>query len=186
MNKNEFLTELRTLLKRLPKQEIDNAISYYDEYIDDAGEQIIAELNLSEIASKIIGEYTVNNAQQKSIPKLSVLWIALLAIFASPIAFPIALTIVIVAVVLIFTLFIVLFSFFVSAIAVIISGIGAAIFSFAFVIDNFAKFLVSFGVGLLILCLGTALLISTYSLSKITFLGLQKLLGKFLVRRGTK
>ena len=47
MNKTEFLAALRRELGFLPKDELDDAIRYYDEYINDAGddeEKVIAEM----------------------------------------------------------------------------------------------------------------------------------------------
>ena len=47
MNKTEFLAALRRELSFLPKDELDDAIRYYDEYINDAGddeEKVIAEM----------------------------------------------------------------------------------------------------------------------------------------------
>ena len=38
MNKTEFLAALRRELGFLPKDELDDAIRYYDEYINDAGD----------------------------------------------------------------------------------------------------------------------------------------------------
>ena len=49
MNKTEFLAALRRELGFLPKDELDDAIRYYDEYINDAGddeEKVIAEMVL--------------------------------------------------------------------------------------------------------------------------------------------
>ena len=39
MNKTEFLAALRRELSFLPKDELDDAIRYYDEYINDAGDE---------------------------------------------------------------------------------------------------------------------------------------------------
>jgi len=39
MNRNEFINELRIRLKRLPSAEIESAVSYYEEYFNDAGTQ---------------------------------------------------------------------------------------------------------------------------------------------------
>ena len=50
MNKTEFLAALRRELGFLPKDELDDAIRYYDEYINDAGddeEKVIAEMGTS-------------------------------------------------------------------------------------------------------------------------------------------
>ena len=49
MNKTEFLAALRRELGFLPKDELDDAIRYYDEYINDAGddeEKVMTEKTL--------------------------------------------------------------------------------------------------------------------------------------------
>ena len=62
MNKAEFLQKLRENLSELPEEEIQNAISYYAEYIDDyEGEEndAVAELETPEIiAEQIISDYS--------------------------------------------------------------------------------------------------------------------------------
>lgn len=37
MSRNEYMKELELALRRLPKAEREEALSYYNEYFDDAG-----------------------------------------------------------------------------------------------------------------------------------------------------
>ena len=56
MNKTEFLAALRRELGFLPKDELDDAIRYYDEYINDAGddeEKVIAEMGTPHKAESV-------------------------------------------------------------------------------------------------------------------------------------
>jgi uncharacterized membrane protein len=67
------MEELRKRLKRLPPDEIESAINYYQEYFDDAGaqneSQTVATLGKpSVVASKIIGEYAINDAAKENAP----------------------------------------------------------------------------------------------------------------------
>ncbi len=71
MNKNEFLTRLRTNLSSLSPEEIKKTIDYYSEIIDDAvedgvsEEEIISKLGLpEEIAQKTIGEASTVKARR--------------------------------------------------------------------------------------------------------------------------
>ena len=61
MNKTEFLAGLRRELSFLPKDELDDAIRYYDEYINDAGddeEKVIAEMGTPhKVAEEFKNEY---------------------------------------------------------------------------------------------------------------------------------
>lgn len=98
MSREQFISELRLKLARLPQEELEAALEYYQEYFDEAGPEreaaIIQELGSpAQVAKQIMGEHVLREVEQKSIsPKksLSALWIILLAIFASPIALPLA------------------------------------------------------------------------------------------------
>lgn len=61
MNRTEFLEALRRELDFLPEDELDDAIRYYDEYINDAGddeEKVIAEMGTpSKVAEEFKNEY---------------------------------------------------------------------------------------------------------------------------------
>lgn len=191
MNKIEFLTELRKKLKRLPQNEIENALSYYEEYFNDAGEEneqkVILELGSpAVVASKIIGEFAVNDAELSKKKGLKPLWIVILAICASPIAFPVAFAVVIVALALLFSLFMIFLSFGISAVAFIVSGIASLIAGIWALFNNPSTGLFFIGYSLLTVSIGISVVIGTIKLSKISFLGIQKLLGKYLIRRGTK
>jgi uncharacterized membrane protein len=59
MTREEYLNELNKALKRIPKEERENAISYYREYFEDAGDEqeVIRELGEpKELARKILIE----------------------------------------------------------------------------------------------------------------------------------
>lgn len=63
MNKYEFLSQLRAALSTLPREERDAAMSYYEEFFSDAGEDneqaVIASLGTpQELAKSIISENT--------------------------------------------------------------------------------------------------------------------------------
>ena len=61
MNRNEYMKELEQALKRLPKAEREEALSYYNEYFDDAGPEreagVMEELGDAKgIAAQIVKE----------------------------------------------------------------------------------------------------------------------------------
>ena len=39
MTRNEYMEQLKKYLKRLPKEDYDNAIEYFSEYFDEAGSE---------------------------------------------------------------------------------------------------------------------------------------------------
>lgn len=101
MNRVEFISELKSKLKRLPKDEIEDALNYYNEYFDEAGiddEQEIMESLGSpcDIASQILADYSLKDMYLKpnSTKKgISAVWFAILAVFAAPIALPLTIAI---------------------------------------------------------------------------------------------
>ena len=67
MNRAEFMAELTRLLQNIPENERVEALKYYDEYFNDAGEeneqQVIAELESPQkVADKIITVKQENGA----------------------------------------------------------------------------------------------------------------------------
>lgn len=100
MTKTEYLNCLSQRLRRLPKEDFDIAMEYFIEYFDEAGseneQQAIRDLGSPEDAADAIIRdmaYQQLNTppQEKTIKRnLSTVWIVILAIFASPIAFPLA------------------------------------------------------------------------------------------------
>lgn len=164
MNKTQYLEELRKYLKRVPKQDLDDALEYYIEYFEDAGEEneqkIIEELGSpKELAKRIIiecvdknfneeTEVSVEGETKKNKKDLSV-WLILAAVFALPLS-PILFALLIVLVVLVFTLFVVLVALILSFGGVVLSGI------FAFIVGVIAVFATSPTGGLLLMGLGLA------------------------------
>lgn len=98
MNRESFMRELRLKIARLPQEELEAAMAYYEEYFDEAGpdreSEIICELGSpAQVAKQIMGEHILREVENKPMsPKksLSAVWIIILAIFASPIALPLA------------------------------------------------------------------------------------------------
>ena len=187
MNRADFLSELREKLKRLPQDEIDAAVNFYDEYFNDAGIQreqnVIDELvSPSAVASKIIGEYAVSDAEIPRKRGFKPLWIVILAVFASPVAVPLACA----AFIVVLSLFIVFISFVISGAAMAFAGIAAIIAGLWALHASLSTGMFFVGYGLFTIAAGTAAFMGTVKLSRITFSGIQKLLGRFLIRRGSK
>ncbi len=118
MTRREFLDDLSSRLKRLPKHDRLEAIKFYEEYFDEAGseneQKVISELRSpAHIASKILSEYaereasSIMNFANKDYKKTDAkerrearkdsakggfraVWFTILGIFAAPIAIPLA------------------------------------------------------------------------------------------------
>ena len=98
MTKKEYMKKLAYQLRRLPKEDFDKAMYYFEEYFEDAGieneQKAIDDLGApEEAASALILDLAQENAVKppKTMKRrFSALWIAILALFAAPIALPLA------------------------------------------------------------------------------------------------
>lgn len=134
MTREQFLLGLRKKLKRLPKSEIENIISYYNDYFEDSeksDEEVIKELgSVSSIASQILADYAFDDKKQSRGMGHKIVLI-ILAIFAAPVGLPLAaaavailFSIVVVIGSVLLALAISVFAFFVAGVAVCIGGIA--------------------------------------------------------------
>lgn len=187
MNKHEFLAALRRKLKKLPYAEVENAINYYEEYFNEAGkeneQQVLMQLGSPDlIASKIMGEYVINETKTTSGSGGKSPWLIILAIIASPIALSVAVT----AAALVFAAFVTYFAFGVSGVALIAGGVFSVMLSVRMIFTEFPTALFFFGFGLFSFSAGVAILLGSVKLSKVSGIGLQKMLGKLLIRRSAE
>ena len=98
MTKSEYMKILSHRLRRLPKEDYYRAIEYFEEYFAEAGpgheEEAIQDLgNPEEAANALIVDFAAQSVEEppKSVKKgLSAVWIAVLAVFAVPVALPVA------------------------------------------------------------------------------------------------
>ena len=194
MNRTEFIAELKKCLHKLPFDEIKETAEYYEQYFEDAGienEQVVITALGSpfNVAAGVIAEFAikdVKNDEKSAKSSLSAVWMVILAIFASPIAFPLALAVVIVAVAFIIVIFALIFSFGAVGLALLLSGAVSVIASIPLVVKSVATALFFLGFGSFSVGLGISFLLGTVSLAKKCFGCLAKLLGKFILRRNTK
>ncbi len=140
MNRAEFFKKLEQGLSRVPREEAEAALEYYNEYFDEAGEEneqkIIEELGSpSQIAARVKAESAIkelNESPEPSVKKgISAIWFILLAILSAPIALPLAIAaaavviaIVIAAICVVIGLIVSVAAFFLAGIVMLIAGIG--------------------------------------------------------------
>lgn len=175
MDKQAFMQELEYRLRHLTDEDKLDALEYYSEYIDDLnlvpGSDICVHLGTpKEVARQIIAQTTerrIDEQQEKKTTKGfgSILWLAILGIFASPIAFPLAIAAVAIFISVVITLGSIVFAFGVSGVACVISGILFAIS--AIFTGIFAQKLLIIGCGLFVCGLGIMFLILTAKLAKL-------------------
>lgn len=100
MTKEEYLSQLKKYLKRLPKSDYENAIEYFNEYFEDAGaeneQKVIEELGTpkeaaAELLANLLKEKTAKQPSEKKREKKSagtIILITCLALLAAPLGTP--------------------------------------------------------------------------------------------------
>ncbi len=173
MNRQEFMYHLDVELSKLPQDERQAALEYYNEYFDEAGpereQEAIDDLGSPEkIAAQIKADYGMRQLQGPSMGRSpqkgarAFLWV-ILGIFAAPIAFPVALALGICALVLFICLFAVAFSLIAAFGATCVSGIALVGVGIAGLAGSIAGGIMLIGLGLIsagitaILCVGVVI-----------------------------
>lgn len=175
MTKVEYLAKLDKYLHKLPKEDYQEAMDYFREYFEEAGSeneaQVIAELGTpkeaaQDIISRLLDE-KIGSKEKTSRSRVTMVWLAILAIMATPVAIPLAL--------FLFSVIIAIFVLGVAAIAVVLSlgiafltsGIYMLFDSWSYLNISFSTTALSFGLGLLALGLSLLALLTTGAICKI-------------------
>lgn len=156
MNKDEYIKQLSHKLRRLPKEDYQKAMEYFEEYFAEAGpeneQNAISDLGTpDEAANSLIRELASENIkkQPKTVRRsLAVLWIVLLALFAAPIALPLAFTLIILVGVLLLCAGIFVFCLFITAICIIVSGIVSILGGGFLLFQSLSDGVCNIGIGL--------------------------------------
>lgn len=186
MNKNTFLSELSRKLRRLPKEDYDDAMRYYTEYLIDCGVDEMEDVTplvgtVDEVTARIFEECTdkqMDKAVKEGGPKNNskAIWYILLGIFAAPIAFPIAIVIAAVFFALVVAVFAVIIALLASSIGVVIAGIAAL--PAVFWAESGSMVCVILGLGCVAISIGVFFCIAFYKLGELLIKGLIKMFGK--------
>lgn len=193
MTKTEFIAKLTKYLRKLPQQDYEEAIEYFMEYFEEAGPEnearVIAELGTPkeaahEVISRLLEEKIVEDKSSLR-NKTAILWIAILAVLASPVALPILLFFL----AMIMTLLMIIFAVIVTALALtfalLISGIYTFFTSFSLLSVSLASTLFGGGLGLLMFGGALLLLLISFEICKL-IVKLITLLIKWLIKKGRK
>ncbi|SER93888.1 DUF1700 domain-containing protein [Streptococcus gallolyticus] len=175
MTKVDYLAKLDKYLRKLPKEDYQEAMDYFSEYFEEAGPenetQVIAELGTPkeaarDIISRLLDEKIID---QEKTPKsrVSMVWLAILAVIITPVALPLALVL--------FLAVITILALGVAAIAVVLSlgvafltsGIYMLFDSWSYLNISFSATALSFGLGLLALGLSLLTLLATGAICKV-------------------
>lgn len=175
MTKVEYLAKLDKYLRKLPKEDYQEAMDYFSEYFEEAGPeneaQVITELGTPkeaarDIISRLLDEKIID---QEKTPKsrVSMVWLAILAVIITPVALPLALVL--------FLAVITILALGVAAIAVVLSlgvafltsGIYMLFDSWSYLNISFSATALSFGLGLLALGLSLLTLLAAGAVCKV-------------------
>lgn len=193
MTKTEYLAKLTKYLRKLPQKDYEEALEYFMEYFEEAGPeneaQVIAELGTPkeaahEVITRLLDEKIIEDKSSLR-NKTTILWIAILAVLASPVALPILLFFLAILMTLLMIIFAVIVTALALTFALLISGVYTFFTSFSLLSVSLASTL--FGVGLGLLMFGGALLLlfASFEICKL-FVKLTTLLIKWLVKKGRK
>ncbi|MBG9368017.1 DUF1700 domain-containing protein [Streptococcus sp. NLN64] len=181
MKKDEYLSQLDHYLRKLPREDYQEAIEHFQEYFEDAGPEneaaLMEELGSPKEAAYDLIQNLLDKELSASQPTKRTFWkiptLITLVILASPLALPIALFFI----VLLFTILALfgafLFTLLILGMTGILTSIAAFYESFRNLISSPASFAFGIGAGTFLLGLGSLLCLLTYSIGTSTV----KLLG---------
>lgn len=193
MTRTKYIAKLTKYLRKLPQKDYEEALEYFMEYFEETGPeneaQVIAELGTPkeaayEVISRLLDEKIVEDKSSLR-NKTTILWIAILAVLASPVALPILLFFLAMLLTLLLIIFAVIVTALALTFALLISGVYTFFTSFSLLNVSLASTL--FGIGLGLLMFGGALLLLLISFKICKLIEkLITLLIKWLIKKGRK
>ena len=193
MTKTEYIAKLTKYLRKLPQKDYEEALEYFMEYFKEAGPEnearVIAELGTPkeaahEVISRLLEEKIVEDKSSLR-NKTTILWIAILAVLASPVALPILLFFLAMIVTLLMIIFAVIVTALALTFALLISGVYTFFTSFSLLSVSLASTLFGGGLGLLMFGGALLLLLISFEICKL-IVKLIALLIKWLIKKGRK
>ena len=193
MTRTEYIAKLTKYLRKLPQKDYEEALEYFMEYFEEAGPeneaQVIAELGTPkeaahEVISRLLDEKIIEDKSSLR-NKTTILWIAILAVLASPVALPILLFLLAMIVTLLMIIFAVILTALALTFALLISGVYTFFTSFSLLSVSLASTLFGGGLGLLMFGGALLLLLISFEICKL-IVKLITLLIKWLIKKGRK
>ena len=193
MTKTEYLAKLTKYLRKLPQKDYEEALEYFMEYFEEAGPeneaQVIAELGTPkeaahEVITRLLDEKIIEDKSSLR-NKTTILWIAILAVLASPVALPILLFFLAMLMTLLMIIFAVIVTALALTFALLISGVYTFFTSFSLLSVSLASTLFGGGLGLLMFGGALLLLLISFEICKL-IVKLITLLIKWLIKKGRK
>lgn len=191
MTKNEYMKTLSHKLRRLPKEDFDRALEYFEEYFADAGleneEQAIQDLGSPEEAAKeLITTLAAKNVTEPPTTVkrgISAVRVGILGICAAPIALPLIAVLLLLVLMLVLVIFMCVLCAFLFAVSLLASGIIATGGGVALIFSNFANGLATFGIGLIFIGVGLIAAHAFYCFAGWLIARFSQLLGRIVTKK---
>ncbi|BDF05843.1 DUF1700 domain-containing protein [[Clostridium] hylemonae] len=186
MNRADYMKSLEHGLKRLPKEDYDRAISYFEEYFEEAGpdneKQAIEDLGSPALAAdQIIRDFAVENAEKptKNVKRsFSAVWVGILAVFAAPVGLPLAFAAAALGLAFILVIVSLIFAVFCTALAFAASSVPAVMAGIWFLFTSPASGIATIGAGLIGAGIGIWVIIGCITLCRWFLNTMTKLFGR--------
>ena len=195
MSSREYLYKLEKKLKKLPQEERKDAIAYYEELFADAGENNVSQIidrigSPTQVATGILADAAAREFRESEQPKVRkgvrAVWLAVLGVFALPVALPLGIAGVVVVFALLISVGAVYLSLAVSSLAIVLYGLASTIVGFLVIPQSFPTAIFSWGSGLVLASLGALLGVGVYQLTKITLRGISNMFNRMRYRKLNK
>lgn len=192
MTREEYMTKLQKYLRKLPKQDYEDAIEYFNEYFSDTDEEgqqrLMEELGTpKEAAAELMGnllDRKLNQEGEEKKDKKGIAAITILAILSTPVTIPLLVAVLAVLFAAVITVACVILSDFIAAFGILLIGgklLLRGIVSFPYSISGALTI-----IGCALLGIGCAILLYILGiyLCKWTGMLLVKLAQKLVRKRG--
>lgn len=192
-NSQDYLRKLDRALKGIPPEERANAISFYFEYFEDAGPEHEAEAmdalgSPTRLAAGIKADIAMRDLND-GVPKVrkgvSAIWLAVLGVFAAPMALPFAIAGFAIVFALLVSLLSVLLSLIISGIAIAFSGVAMLLVAFFLIPQDVTAAMFFGGGGLVVTGIGVLFMFLMVWLFRVLTKGIAKLFNR-IRRKKTK
>ena len=186
------MKELKKRLKRLPKEEFEKAVAYFEEYFEDAGaeheQQAIKDLGTpAEAANQIICNIAIKNTNEPitDVRKgANAVWVGILAVCAAPIALPLFIMACALFIMLFAVSFLLLVLFVLCGVMIVVMGPVSIFGGFTVLTESIPAALICFGQGLMEIGIGLLLVWGMYLLGRRLLNWLVKIFGNIAKKGG--
>ena len=192
MTRNEYMEQLKKYLKRLPKEDYDNAIEYFSEYFDEAGaeneRQVMKELGepkeaAGELLLNLLQETTTHSPAKTKRSPGKIILLAFLVLCASPVSLALLIGALGVLFAVVVVIAAVIFSLGVTCAATVAGGIMLAGFGATLIFKSVAAACMMVGGGFLMAGSGILIGVLTVYICKWCATGIGRLVNGFVRKK---